>query len=260
MNKDKKLFDTHCHLNMEPYIDELDKYLDLLNETKTMVNVIGTNYEDSLKACEIALAHNLYASIGIHPNEVDNYDLSVINQLDDLCQKYKGKIIGIGETGLDYHFEGYDKIKQQDFFKRHINLAIKNKLTLVLHIRDAHDDAINILKEYRGILPNTIIHCFTGTIKDALEYIALGCYISFSGIVTFKNAGEIRDVVSLVPQDRMLSETDSPFLTPVPFRGQTNMPQYVDYVNLELSKLRNLSKEEMDKILMNNAKACFNIK
>ncbi len=259
MIQNKKLFDTHCHLNIQPYLGELDKYINLLNENSTLVNVVGTNYEDSLIACEIAKHHQMYATVGIHPNDVIHYDTRIINQLDDLIKQEKPYIVAIGETGLDYHFEGYDKNKQADFFRKHINLAIKHHLTLVLHIRDAHDDAIKILKEYNN-LPNTIIHCFTGTMKDALAYISMGCYISFSGIVTFKNAGEIRDVVAIVPQDRILSETDSPFLTPVPYRGQTNMPQYVDYVNLELSKLRNISKEEMDRILMDNAKKCFNLK
>ncbi len=258
--KNNQLFDTHCHLNMEPYTEALDTYINYLNETKTSVNIVGTTYEDSQLACALAQQFNMYATIGIHPNEVEKYDVSVINQLEKVFFKYRDVVVALGETGLDYHYEGYDKLKQQDFFRKHINLAIKNKLTLVLHIRDAHEDAINILKEYRGLLPNTIIHCFTGTMKDALEYIALGCYISFSGIVTFKNAGEIRDVVNIVPQDRMLSETDAPFLTPVPHRGEVNMPQYVDYVNLELAKIRNLSKEAMDKILMDNAKACFKIK
>ncbi len=256
----RKLFDTHCHLNIEPYIDNLDSYLSEINTIDILMNLVGTNWEDSKKAVTIASQYNnMYATIGIHPNDVDLYDESVIDQLEQLYLQNSKKIIAIGETGLDYHYEGYNQEKQMKFLQLHFNLAIKYQLTLVLHIRDAHNDAIAFLKQ-QTVLPRTIIHCFTGNMEDAKQYIELGCYLSFSGIITFKNAQELKEIAKIVPADKLLSETDAPFLTPVPFRGKTNLPSYVQYTNNELSILRKVPIDELEILLLENAKTCFKLK
>ena len=207
----------------------------------------------------IAEAHpNMYATIGIHPNDVGLYDTTIVDQLESLYLSHPQKIIAFGETGFDYHYEGYDAARQLEFLQRHFELALKYDLTLVLHIRDAHADAIAFLQQ-QPQLPRVIIHCFTGTMEDAQAYIALGCYISFSGILTFKNAPELKEVAKIVPIKQLLSETDAPFLTPVPFRGKTNLPTYVQYVNEELALLRNLDIIELEEILLENIKTCFNL-
>lgn len=252
-----KIIDTHCHLNIEPYIKNLDEYREILNSNKIILNVVGTNINDSLEAIALANKYgNIFATVGIHPNEVKNHNESDFHKLEDMVIKNRNKIIAIGETGFDYYYENYDKKLQLKFLESHFNLALKYDLVLVLHIRDAHDDAIKFLKS-KDRLPRTIIHCFTGTYENMKEYTNLGCYISFSGIITFKNCGVLKEVVRHVPNHLILSETDSPFLTPVPYRGKTNNPLYVKYVNEEIARLKEINLYELNNLLLENAKNCF---
>lgn len=256
----KKIFDTHCHLNIEPYINDLNQYLNNMDLNTMCVNIVGTDYNDSLKAIEITnLNENIYATIGIHPNNVEQHELSIINKLEALYLNNRNKIIGIGETGLDYHYDNYNKKLQLEFLEKHYQLALKYNLVLVLHIRDAHSDAISFLKS-KKILPNTIIHCFSGDINDMHEYIKLGCYISISGIVTFKNATNLQNIVPLIPNELLLSETDAPFLTPVPYRGKTNLPQYVIHVNEKIAELKNMDINLINELIYKNAIKCFRLK
>ena len=254
-----KIIDTHCHLNIEPYIDDLQQYLNLIN-TDLIMNIIGTTFLDSKIAIDLANKYpTMYASIGIHPNEVDNHTLNDIDQLEELYLNNKQKIIAIGETGFDFHYPNYDYDKQLLFLDKHFQLALKYDLTLILHIRDAHKEAIEYLKS-KNKLPRIIIHCFSGSVGDMKEYIDLGCYISFSGIITFKNALDLIECVKYVPLNKMLSETDSPFLTPVPYRGKLNHPMYVQYINETIAKIKNMNINEISEILYNNATKCFNKK
>lgn len=255
-----KLVDTHCHLNIDPYINELEKYSQILNNDVFIMNVVGTTINDSILAINLSKKYNnIYATIGIHPNEVQNYSLNDINKLEDIYLKNKDKVIAIGETGFDFYYENYDKEKQFVFLNEQFNIAIKYDLTLVLHIRNAHKEAIDFLKS-KNKLPRTIIHCFTGNKEDLEEYINLGCYISFSGIITFKNGLDILNNVKYVPLNLLLTETDSPFLTPAPFRGKINNPIYVEYINKKIADVLNIPLNELNETLYKNFIKCFNIK
>lgn len=246
-----KYIDTHAHLNIDPLLKDSKSYLELNKDI--FVNIIGTNKSDSIIALELAKDNdNASCAIGFHPSET--YDLSdndllwlentLKNNLNDIC--------GVGEVGLDYHYPETNKTIQKYFFEKQIQLAVKYNKTLILHIRDAHDDAINIIKEMKPDV-NIIIHCYSDNYNYAKQYIELGCYISFSGIVTFKNAESLRDVVKQLPIDRILTETDSPWLAPMPHRSKTNEPLNVKYINELLSEILKINIEEFNKILIFNA-------
>lgn len=254
-----KIIDTHCHLNIDPYIDELNNYSELFDNKNFIMNVVGTNLKDSIIASNIAKNNeNVYAIIGIHPNDVKDHKLLDINQLEKIYLNNKTKVIGIGETGFDFYYDNYDYNEQLLFLDKQFDLAIKYDLTLILHIRNAHNEAINYLKS-KKTLPRIVIHCFTGNIDNVKEYTKLGCYISYSGIITFKNALDLLETLKYVPLNLLLTETDSPFLTPVPFRGKINNPLYVKYVNDKVAETLNIKIDEIQDVLFENYKRCFNI-
>ncbi len=255
-----KKIDTHCHLNIEPYINNnIDQYIKDIDDNFIM-NIIGTTYSDSIISVKLANKFsNIYSTIGIHPNETNNHSIDDIKKLEEVYLENKIKIIAIGETGFDFHYPNYDYNKQLLFLEEHFNLSLKYDLTLVLHIRDAHNEAISFLKS-KNKLPRIIIHCFSGNLNIMEEYLKLGCYISFSGILTFKNANDLIDCVKYIPLDKILSETDSPFLTPVPYRGKINNPIYVEYINEKIANIKNISFDETVERLYINACKAFNKK
>ena len=256
----KYYIDTHCHLNIEPYINDLSNYVNEIEQDMKFLNIVGTTLKDSTKAIEIAnLRENFFAIVGIHPNEVTNHTERDVELIEKLYLENKDKIIAIGETGLDFYYGINDYNEQLFFLNKQFDLAIKYDLTLILHVREAHKETQEFLKAKKN-LPRIVIHCFTGNLNDAQEYIKLGCYISFSGIITFKNANELREIIKHVPLELLLTETDSPFLTPVPFRGKTNLPNYVKYVNETIAKIRNMDIQKLNECLYKNYCKCFKIK
>lgn len=252
-----KYFDTHCHYNIEPLSESIDQ----LEHGTIGICVIGTCYLDSIKAIEIAKNKPYaYASIGIHPSESNSINIEQeINKLEDLLLQNKDHIVAIGECGLDYHYEGYIKDNQESLFRKQIELAIKYNLTLVLHIREAHKDAQDILAEYDLENINVIIHCYTDNIYNLEPYINRGYYISIPGVVTFKNANDLRDAVKIIPIDKLLTETDSPFLAPIPLRGTVNNSTNVRLVNEYLANFLNIDLEQLNNILVQNAMKVYKI-
>lgn len=252
----KKYFDTHCHLNGQWYKTDLKE--DLESALKAGVDKIllpGTSKKDSFLAIEMSKRHpNLYAAVGIHPCDAVSGDeasfLDLINPSD---------IVAIGETGLDlYHMETNPSLENQiKSFSKHIDFALKHNKPIIIHARNAEEEVYKLIKDKQGL--KFIMHCYTGNWEWAEKFIALGGYISFAGAITYAKTPTIEEVAIKAPLDRILSETDAPFLTPVPHRGKTNKPEYVAYVAEYIAKVRSEDNEVVIKALYENALKVFGL-
>lgn len=260
------MIDTHCHLNM--VIDE-NKQIDyyklhniLSQMEETGVNnaiTVGSNIEDSEFNVEIANKYeNIYCAIGVHPEDVDSFDVS---KLEVLIKKglESGKLVAIGEIGLDYYWRKDNKEAQIKIFKEQIELALKYSLPVIIHCREAYGDCLEVLKNYDLTSIGGVIHCYSGSIEWASEIIKLGLIISFTGVVTYPTAKNVQEVAKWIDNDKFMLETDSPYLTPVPFRGKVNNPALVYYVGEFVAKIKNLTIKEVDEITTKNAKKLFKI-
>lgn len=239
-----QLVDSHCHLNLEPLDAELPHVLQRARDNGVAYMLcVAVSIEKFPEIRALARAHgNIFASVGVHPNERDGSDPSV----DELCALADDDcVVAIGETGLDYYRTHDDPSWQQERFRRHIRAARQCGKPLIVHTRDAAEDTIRILKEEGADKIGGVMHCFTGDWETAGRALALNFYISFSGIVTFKNAAALREVVKRVPDDRLLIETDAPYLAPLPHRGKTNEPAYVRHVADCLAEQRQTSSEQI---------------
>lgn len=236
--------DSHCHLNFPALAEQLPTLRANMQENQvTHALCISVNLQDFPQVIALAEQYeNFYATVGIHPDYEDIPDFTV-EELVALAQH--DKIIGIGETGLDYFRLTGDLEWQRERFRQHIRAAKQVAKPLIIHTRNAAVDTIRILREEAAEQVGGVMHCFTESYQVAEQAMQLGFYISFSGIVTFKNATELKEVARLVPLDRILIETDSPYLAPVPYRGKTNQPAYVKYVAQEIADLRGISLEEV---------------
>ena len=240
------LVDSHCHLNMKEFKDDLDQVLDNARKSNVKyLQTICTKISDYPEIINIIEKHeNIYGSFGVHPHEAnENTELQVEDIIKYTSHK---KIIGVGETGLDYYYEYSNRINQKKSFEKHIEASRKTKLPIIIHTREADEDTISILKNEmsNGTFPG-LIHCFTSTENLAKKVLDLGFYISISGIVTFKNAIELQNIVKYIPLDRLLIETDSPYLAPIPFRGKRNEPSFVKNIAEFIAGIKNISYEEI---------------
>ncbi len=254
------IFDTHCHFNHEDLYQDVDMYLErAINAGVKRFMVVGYDKESSLKAIELAEKHEeIYAIIGYHPTEIHNLSEEDFNEVMKLLNHPKVK--AIGEIGLDYHWEKEENLikEQKEYFIRQINIANEHNLPISIHCRDAIQDTLNILKEH-PVKCGGVMHCYSGPKELLEEFYKLGFYISLGGPVTYKNARVPKEVAERVRLDRLLVETDSPYLPPHPFRGQQNEPSYITYVVEEIARLKNISKEEIEKATFENACGLFKI-
>lgn len=244
------LVDSHCHLNMlQDYEDAIKKAKDSGVKHMQTICTQLSEIDDLLK---IAEKDGIFASCGVHPcNIKQDLDIPSVDTLIKLS-KHK-KIIGFGETGLDYYHPDYHKSAQTKSFMNHIEASSKEGLPLIVHTRDADNDMGNILRsEYDNSKFLGLIHCFTSDVNFAKKVLDIDFYISISGIVTFKNATSIAEVVKYTPLDRLLIETDSPYLAPVPMRGKQNEPSFVRFVTEKIAELKNISVEEVAEKTTNN--------
>ena len=238
------IIDSHCHLDYEPLINNIDQVL-LNAKKKNITNLltIGTSLESSKKVLEIVSKYpNVYGAIGIHPNSTTG-NLDKLDEIHMLKKKNK-KIIAFGETGLDYFYKRSEKKDQIIAFEKHVEFSISEKIPVIIHTRDADDDTISIIKKYYK-KTNFLIHCFTGNLEFAKNLLNLNCLISFSGIITFKKSNDLRDIVKYVPLEKMLIETDSPYLSPDPFRGKSNEPANVKIVAETVASIKQISFEQV---------------
>jgi TatD DNase family protein len=253
------LIDTHCHLDFKDF--DADR-ADVITRAKAagvdyMINV-GASLEGTLKSLEIAKKNScVYVSAGIHPHEADRTgedDLISFKKIVD-----ENKVAAIGEIGLDYYKNFSSKDNQKKLFAVLLKEAKDRELPVIIHDRDAHADTLDILKEVMGRDMNGVIHCFSGDSDFLKQCLAAGLYISFTGVITFKNAGALRETAKLVPMERLMLETDAPFLAPQIFRGKRNEPAYVKYLAEEISRIKGLSFEEVARVTTENAGRLFRI-
>jgi TatD DNase family protein len=238
------LVDSHCHLDFPDLAENLPQLLDLMQSNDVACAVcIGVNLEDFPRILALAEAHpQILASVGVHPEASDVREPSVA-ELVSLARH--PKVIAIGETGLDYYWHKDQPEWQRQRFRTHIRAAIEAGKPLVIHNRDAAADTLRLMSEEGAGQVGGILHCFTETWEVAEVALALGFHLSLSGIVTFKNALTVKEVARRVPLDRLLVETDSPYLAPVPYRGKVNQPGYVKHVAEEIARLRGISVEDL---------------
>lgn len=251
------LIDSHCHLYYEPYINDIQGTInDCKKYNISKLLSIGVDLPTSKINIELAEKYKeIYCTVGIHPNSTTIAKKNHIDELQSLISLSK-KIIGIGETGLDY-YRDYNKKLQYFYFEEQIKIAKKHNLPLIIHTRNAEDDTYAIIKKNTDNITSFIIHCFSGSVEFAKKCIDLGCYISFSGNITFKNADNIRDVCKQVNMDRILIETDSPYLTPHPFRGKKNHPSNLKYVCSEIARVKNIDEQLVSESTTNNFNSIF---
>jgi len=238
------LVDSHCHLDFPDFSARLPELLAAMQANGVGAAVcIGVNLEDFPGVLALAESRpNLYATVGVHP-EYDQAEEPDVERLIRLAAH--PKVIAIGETGLDYYWQKDKPEWQRRRFRTHIQAARRCGKPLVIHMRDAADDTLRLLAEEHAGEVGGVMHCFTENWEVARRALDLGLYLSFSGIVTFKNATAIKEVAQKAPLDRILVETDAPYLAPAPFRGKQNQPAYVRYVAEEIARLRGLAVEEV---------------
>jgi TatD DNase family protein len=244
--------DSHCHVPYEDVGLEVIEQAEAAGVTRLIT--VGTDAEQSAAAVAVARAHpNVWATVGLHPHDATNgVDSLPAALLAD------AKVVAIGECGLDYHYDHSPRDVQRDVFAEQIRLAHQMKLALVIHTREAWDDTFLIL-DAEGVPDRTVFHCFTGGPTEARRALDVGATLSFSGIVTFKGADDVRQAAALCPLDRMLVETDSPFLTPVPHRGTPNRPAYVPLVGAALAAVKGLPVQEIEAATWNNTDVIFGL-
>jgi len=250
-------FDSHAHLNDRRLIDDREAILAAMAEKRvTAVMNASWSLESSLQSIELAEAYPfIWAAVGSHPDHADEVDAAVIARYRELAKH--PRVMAIGEIGLDYHYEDIRREIQQDAFRRQLELAAELKLPVIVHERDAHEDGLRIVEEFPEV--RGVFHCFSGSWELAKELLKRGWYLGFTGVLTFKNARKAVEVASNAPLDRLLIETDCPYMTPEPFRGRRNDSSYVSLVGAKLAELRGISVEEAAKATFENAARLFGI-
>lgn len=249
------IFDTHSHYTDEQFSDR-DELLTKLNSEKNVSEIItcGTDIESSKESISLAEKFPfVYAAVGFHPEELTRCDTNI----PALRQLITDKVVAIGEIGLDYYWNKENKEKQKEGFISQIKLAQELNLPVIVHDREAHGDTLEILKAYK---PKGVLHCYSGSVEMAKEIIKLGMYIGIGGVITFKNAKNLPEVVETLPLDRILLETDAPYLAPVPFRSKRNDSSLIPYIAEKIGDIKGISKEEILKITRENAYNLFLLK
>lgn len=253
-------FDTHAHLDDERYDEDREELIARMKEEGiTPCLTVGASMHMNHLAIEYARRHpgHLYAAVGVHPHEAENMTDEDFDQLVNWMDVPQVK--AWGEIGLDYFYDHSPRDVQRSVFIRQLEAAKKVDKPVILHIRDAHGEALEILRERKGNLPQGVVHCFSGSWESAVEYMDMGFHISFTGSVTFKNAVKLAAVSDKIPLERLLIETDSPYMSPVPLRGRRNDPCNVKLVALFLAQRRGMDVEKLAHITAENGKKLFRI-
>ena len=251
------MIDSHCHLDHEPLLTNIKE---VLNRSKDIglkkILTISTSiksFENILNLLDID--NIIYGSIGIHPHEVKNNNIES-NYLIENAKKNK-KIIGIGETGLDFYYENSEKKDQIISFEKHIDAAISLNYPIIIHSRNAENETFDVLNNFKSKNPKILMHCFTGTKQFAKKLINLNAYFSASGIITFKNSSELRETFKFIDNERILIETDSPFLAPIPMRGKKNEPSFIKFTLQKLAEIKSVEFSKLENITTDNFNRLF---
>ena len=251
------IFDSHAHYDSHQFDDDRHQVLSTFLPRQDVVGVIncGSDFPSSEFSLQLAEQYDyIYAAVGVHPHEAAESGTWDANRLKQLASH--PKCVAIGEIGLDYHYDFSPRDLQKEWFENQIVLANEMGKPIVVHDREAHADTWELLRAHK---PAGVVHCFSGSVQMMQELVSMGFYISFAGPVTFKNGKKAKEVAALVPLDRILIETDSPYLTPEPHRGERNDSSMVRFVCQELAQIRGLSEAEMAQITMENGKRFFGI-
>lgn len=253
------MIDTHAHLNDARFVKDVRQAVSRALEAgvRKIINV-GFDLESSKRA--VAQAENydcVYAAVGIHPHDSGKAAEKDLDVIYEMCRH--PKVVAVGEIGLDYYRNLSPKDVQKRMFELQVNLAKQADKPVIVHDREAHADTVKVLKDSNAGIVGGVLHCFSGSAEIAAECLKMGFYISFAGPVTFSNARRLAEVAASIPLDRILAETDCPYLTPEPHRGRRNEPAYVRYVVETLARIKGLSFEEMREITEKNARMLFNI-
>ena len=251
------MIDSHCHLDHEPLFSNIDEIIKRSKQTGLKkILTISTNFKsfENIKSI-VELDAMIYGSIGIHPHETSQDKMSKEFIVEN-ARKYK-KIIGIGETGLDFYYENSRKDDQIKSFVNHIEASIDLKYPLIVHSRSAENETFDILNRYKKTDIKILMHCFTGSLEFAKKMMTLNAYFSASGIITFKNSTNLQETFKLIDNDKILIETDSPFLAPMPLRGRKNEPSYIKYTLEKLSEIKSITSDQLEKITNNNFDRLF---
>ena len=252
----KNIFDTHAHYDDSRFDEDRDELLSSLY-SKGVTNVIncGCDLKSSLKALELAEKYDfIYAAVGVHAHEAEETTESDLKTIEELYQK--DKVVAVGEIGLDYHYDFSPRERQIEVFERQLALAKKLDLPVIVHDREAHEDTMNLLKKYR---PKGVVHCFSGSVEMAKEIVKLGMYIGLGGAVTFKNARKPVEVAEYLPLEYLLLETDAPYMTPIPYRGQRCDSGHIAYTAQKIAEVKGMDIQELIDKCNENSKKLFNI-
>lgn len=254
-----KFIDSHAHLDLLDFKKDMPDVISRAKEGGIEnIITIGIGVQECNAAMKIAEAYpSIYAAIGIHPHNAKSLDLKTLDFLEDNAKN--NKVVALGEMGLDF-FRNHSSRKDQILaFRAQLDLAKSVKLPVIIHDRDAHDETLSILEEEKAGLTGGVIHCFSGDLEMAFKCIDMGFYISIPGTVTFKNAKKQQEVVRELPIEKLLIETDCPFLAPVPYRGKRNEPLFVTHVAEEIARIKNMHIEDVARITVSNTKEIFSI-
>lgn len=248
------LIDSHCHILSTEY-DDVDKVIQEITNSNILMIINGYDVSSSIEAVELAKKYkNVYASVGIGPENVDEItDIDIKKISDLLCNP---KVVAIGEIGLDYYWTKENKEKQIKVFKEMLALAKSNNLPVIVHSRDSIQDVLNLLNSYRV---TGILHCYSGSLEMAKEFIKKGFLIGIGGVVTFKNAKKIKEIVKEIPLSSISIETDSPYLTPEPYRGKKNDSTKLKYIAQEIASIKGISLDEIENVTTSNIMSKFDL-
>ncbi len=254
------MIDSHCHLDHSPLYEKLDEIVNRakLSGVECLLTISTTLQSFEVIKRIILKYKNIYGSIGIHPHETKDH-INVDKKMLISLRNKNNKIIAIGETGLDFYYQNSDKLIQKKKFVEHIEAAIDLDLPIIVHSREAEIDTFNILKDFSSRNPKILMHCFTGSSNFSKKMLSLGAYISLSGIITFNKSKELQETVSLIPNDRLLVETDSPYLAPIPKRGSINEPSFIKYTAMKLAEIKQISYDDLIVYTSNNFIKLFSL-
>lgn len=250
------IFDTHAHYDDPRFDEDRDELLSTLSQ-KGVIHIVNCGCDLKSSLTTVALTENysfIYAAVGVHAHEAEEATESDLNEIKKLYSNEK--VVAVGEIGLDYHYDFSPRERQLEIFERQLILANKLDLPVIVHDREAHEDTMNLLKRHK---PKGVVHCFSGSAEMAKEIVKLGMYIGIGGAVTFKNAKKPVEVVEYLPLDRLLLETDAPYMTPVPFRGQRCDSSYIAYTAEKIAEIKDIDVQELIDICNENAKRLFRI-
>lgn len=256
--KKLSLIDTHCHLASEQLKDRLPEIIERAKQAgvEKMINIAYDPASVNLVLEQLKLSPMLYATVGIQPHDASTFSIEAAEKIKKHALE-NTRVVGIGEIGLDAHYTLSPMDKQIECFEYFLQIALDVDLPVVVHVRETHQDVFSRLKTFSQKGLRGVIHCFTGNMEEAKDFLDCGMFISLSGIVTFKNATQVQEVAKFVPNDRILIETDSPYLSPVPLRGKINEPSHLAHTCTFVANLRGASSEEFSKLTVQNAKKLF---